>query len=176
MPTIEENRQRWNAYDWSEGGDEWSFVWGGTPNLWWGAIYPRIRHLLPVPVVLEIAPGLGRFTQYLRTFCDEIHLIDISDRAIEGCRKRFGEDGQVVYHVGDGQSLGSVPEHKIDFQDTPDPALLREIVEDAKFQGGDDEIHFSFGVGFFFERFQLDFGADFSDINETYSLSGVFRF
>ena len=115
MPTIDENRQRWNSYDWTEGGDEWSAVWGGTSFLWWGAIYPRIQHLLPVPVILEIAPGHGRFSQFLKTLCDELLLVDLSERCIEACKERFHSDRHVSCFLGDGSSLSPIPDNKVDF-------------------------------------------------------------
>jgi long-subunit fatty acid transport protein len=44
------------------------------------------------------------------------------------------------------------------------------------FPEGDDETHFSLGVGWAFSTFVLDFAADFSDQVDTYSVSGVMRF
>ncbi len=44
------------------------------------------------------------------------------------------------------------------------------------FPEGDDETHFSLGVGWQFTAFQLNFAADFSDLVDTYSVSGVMAF
>ena len=41
---------------------------------------------------------------------------------------------------------------------------------------GEDEIHVSLGLGLAFERFQVDFGADFSDLVDTVSLSAIYGF
>lgn len=46
----------------------------------------------------------------------------------------------------------------------------------AFFPGGSSETHWSVGFGFFFEKFQMDFAADFSKYQDTYSISGVYRF
>ncbi len=46
----------------------------------------------------------------------------------------------------------------------------------ALFQPGDDEVHFSFGIGFAFESFQIDFASDFSDRVDTFSLSAIYSF
>lgn len=46
----------------------------------------------------------------------------------------------------------------------------------ALYPSGDDETHFSVGIGWAFEKFQLDFAADLSDLVDTYSASGVVRF
>ncbi len=49
-------------------------------------------------------------------------------------------------------------------------------VDSILFAEGDDETHFSLGVGWAFSTFVLDFAADFSDQVDTYSVSGVMRF
>lgn len=48
---------------------------------------------------------------------------------------------------------------------------------DAMFQGTDNQTHWSVGFGYFFgTRGQIDMAADFSDLQDTYSISAVFRF
>lgn len=67
------------------------------------------------------------------------------------------------------------PEHTIYYKGSVDGAY--EKFNDAIFQGSDDETHLSFGIGFFFgTKGQLDLAADFSDAQDVYSISGVFRF
>ena len=41
---------------------------------------------------------------------------------------------------------------------------------------GSDELHYTFGLGAAFERFQIDLGVDFSDIRDTLSLSAIYSF
>ena len=60
MPTVEQNRQIWNQdHDWTQQGEEWSEVWGGSEAQWFGAILPRIHAFVPTGTILEIAPGFG---------------------------------------------------------------------------------------------------------------------
>lgn len=56
------------------------------------------------------------------------------------------------------RSISSDPEHR------------------ALFQPGDDEIHAALGIGLAFRTFQLDLGADFSDLVDTFSLSVICSF
>lgn len=42
--------------------------------------------------------------------------------------------------------------------------------------GRGEQTHYALGAGVAFQHFQLDFGADFSDSMDSYSLSGVYRF
>src|SRR6478672_13346534 len=53
-------------YDWREAGEEWSQPWGNSAAQWAGTIFPRIRECLPAGTTLEIAPGFGRWTHYLK--------------------------------------------------------------------------------------------------------------
>ena len=46
----------------------------------------------------------------------------------------------------------------------------------ALFQAGEDELHFTVGVGLAFESFQVDLAADFSDLVDTVSLSAIYSF
>lgn len=49
-------------------------------------------------------------------------------------------------------------------------------VDRALFRPGDDELHWSFGLGLAFTRLQLDLAADLSDTVDTVSLSTIYRF
>ena len=115
MPTIEENREFWNdLFHWGKHqGDIWSDHWGGPEAQWKWCVYPRIRQHLPAGTVLEIGPGMGRWTQFLREFCDHLILVELSPRCLEACRDRFGDEA-MEYHLGDGRSLGPIEDDSID--------------------------------------------------------------
>jgi SAM-dependent methyltransferase len=116
MPEVDENLANWSAdWDWSRQGDEWSAWWGGTPALWYGALLPRIHAFVPAGTVLEIAPGYGRWTQYLKDVAERLVIVDLTERCIEGCRRRFADSTNIEYHVNDGRSLDMVEDGSIDF-------------------------------------------------------------
>lgn len=116
MPTISENLKTWNVqYDWSGEGEEWSREFGGTEALWWFVIYPRVHRFLPAASILEIAPGYGRWTQFLKSQCQSLIAVDLSERCIEHCKQRYASDRHVGFHVNDGKSLAAVPDGSIDF-------------------------------------------------------------
>jgi SAM-dependent methyltransferase len=116
MPSIDENRETWNAdQSWSRGGDEWSDPWGGTELMWLGTVLPRIHRFLPAGTVLEIGPGFGRWTQFLVELCDELIAVDLSERCVEACRDRFASVGHAGFHVNDGFSLDAVADGSVDF-------------------------------------------------------------
>jgi 2-polyprenyl-3-methyl-5-hydroxy-6-metoxy-1,4-benzoquinol methylase len=102
-------------YDWKEGGEEWSAPWGGSAAQWFGAIFPRIHECLPASTILEIAPGFGRWTKYLKEHCERLHIVDPVEDCIEACRRRFGNDLRLSYHINDGRSLAMIPDRSIDF-------------------------------------------------------------
>jgi ubiquinone/menaquinone biosynthesis C-methylase UbiE len=115
MPTINENSDTWDSkYDWSNRGDEWSRAWGGPAAEWHGTILPRLHSWLPATTVLEIAPGFGRWTQYLRWHTNHLIVVDLSGKCIEACRIRFADASNITYHVNDGRSLAMVPDNSVD--------------------------------------------------------------
>ena len=116
MADLEHNLAVWNqTWDWSTGGEEWSAWWGDTPALWHGALLPRIHAFIPTGTVLEIAPGFGRWTHYLKDACDELIVVDLAERCIEHCRERFADATHIEYHVNDGRSLEMVADGSLDF-------------------------------------------------------------
>jgi SAM-dependent methyltransferase len=100
--------------NWSARGDEWSEAWGGVPYQWWGTLFPRLQGYLPARRILEIAPGYGRWTHFLRDLCHELIIVDIAAQAIEHCRQRFAADEHVRAFVNDGTSLPMAADRSID--------------------------------------------------------------
>jgi ubiquinone/menaquinone biosynthesis C-methylase UbiE len=115
MADVETNLTIWNeSWDWSRAGEEWSDSWGGTAALWFGTLLPRIHAFVPTGTILEIAPGYGRWTQYLKELCDQLVVVDLAERCIDHCRERFAGAGNIEYHVNDGRSLGMVADRSVD--------------------------------------------------------------
>lgn len=136
MPDLEANRRVWTSdYDWSNEGDEWSRWWGGTDALWFGALLPRIHRFVPTGTILEIAPGYGRWTQYLNGFCQRLILVDMAPNCIHHCARRFADVDSIEYHVNDGLSLDMVPDRSVDFAFSFDslvhagPAVISGYIE-----------------------------------------------
>src|SRR3954447_5723265 len=99
MPDLAENVWMWDgAYDWSRLGDEWSDAWGGVTYQWWVTLFSRLQGFVPAGRILEIAPGYGRWTHFLRELCDELIGVDSAGSAIEHCRERFPGDPRVSFH------------------------------------------------------------------------------
>ena len=117
MPTVLENRDRWQHHNWAQRGDEWSPGRSreGTTVLWSRTIFPRIQRFVPSGTVLEIGPGFGRWSHFLRHLCRKLILIDLSERCIAACRERFAGDAHIEYIVNDGASLDLVPDGSVDF-------------------------------------------------------------
>jgi SAM-dependent methyltransferase len=137
MPTVNENRQIWQEqYDWSRRGDEWSQVWGGEDAQWFWVILPRIQAFLTHDdgspkdqTILEIGPGFGRWTKYLKGLSTRLILVDLAPKCIEACRLRFASDSHIEYLINDGRSLAAVPDGAVDFIFSMDSLVHAE--EDA---------------------------------------------
>jgi SAM-dependent methyltransferase len=102
-------------YDWKEAGEEWSAPWGSSAAQWTGSIFPRIRDFLPTGTILEIAPGFGRWTHYLKDYCEELWAVDKSSECTDACRERFAAEPHVHCCLNDGRSLAMVPDASVDF-------------------------------------------------------------
>src|SRR5256885_14191118 len=141
-------------YDWKDAGEEWSAPWRTSAAQWKHAILPRIRDYLPTGTILEIAPGFGRWTYYLKDYCKELWIVDRIEECIEACRERFAADSRVRCYVNDGRSLSIIPDASVDFvfsfdslvHTKPDvvDAYLRELGTKLKIGGGGVFLHFHF--------------------------------
>lgn len=116
MPTVDQNFRLWNEeHQWPLSGDEWSEDWGGAQAQWYGCILPRISPFLPAAHMLEIAPGYGRWTQFLQTYATSLALVDLAPNCIAACRSRFSGLGHLRYYVNDGHSLDMIEDESLDF-------------------------------------------------------------
>ena len=120
------------SYDWKEAGEEWSQPWGSSAAQWAGTIFPRIRDCLPVGTILEIAPGFGRWTHYLKDYCNELWAVDKSSDCIEACQQRFASVSHVRCVLNDGRSLSMIPDASVDFVFSFDSFVHpdRDVVEE----------------------------------------------
>lgn len=111
MGSIDENLRQWDRPDWghNQEGEKWSTPWGGSETQWFGSLFFRLHAFLPCRRILEIGPGHGRWTEFLRNACEELHVVDVSPNCIKACRDRFASDARVTCHVNDGSSLAMVP-------------------------------------------------------------------
>ncbi len=106
-----ENRSRWNEWDWSAGGEEWNF----SPEWKQGLLDCVLARWIPAGArVLEIGPGAGRWSEHLLARASRLTLVDVSDTALELCRRRFAGDGRVEYVRSEGGELRGVPGASID--------------------------------------------------------------
>jgi len=114
MPSIEWNKRHWGTeYPWSAHGDEWSYSFGSASAHWFAFILPRLHRYLPdisAPGsrIVEIAPGHGRWTQFLLNHCKSLAAYDISEKCISHCRTRFinrVEEGTAQFHLIDGLNI-----------------------------------------------------------------------
>ena len=128
MPSLKFNREVWGKeYDWSQKGDEWSESWSSVEAQWYWCIFPRIRHFIPAHHILEIAPGYGRWTQYLKDCCHHLDIVDLNLNCIENCRTRFAGSTNIEYYVNDGLSLQMITDNSVDFAFSFDSLVHAEL-------------------------------------------------
>ena len=115
MPTLTWNQHEWDhRYEWAGQGDEWSAPWGGPEAQWQTCVYPRIARFLPTGTILEIAPGFGRWTQFLLAQCESYVGVDLAERCVATCKERFAGQGRAQFFVNDGLSVPMVADSTVD--------------------------------------------------------------
>jgi SAM-dependent methyltransferase len=75
---------------------------------WRGLVLPFLRFGesgIDCAVVVELGAGRGRTAAKLLPLAGRLHLVDLHANNLEACRRRFGEDPRLWYHVTDGRSL-----------------------------------------------------------------------
>ena len=102
----------WNKKVWSDKAKwdkEWNsgYSWGLYQNVetdFMRFVAPYIGHI-DSPSILEIACGMGRFTEFLLKIAGKLHSIDIQSICVEACRKRFKDVPNFSASVTDGKTL-----------------------------------------------------------------------
>jgi ubiquinone/menaquinone biosynthesis C-methylase UbiE len=117
MPDLAWNESLWDGnYNWIGRGEEWSRCWGGSEAQWFGCLYPRLHRFLPVGNLLEIAPGFGRWTNYLLRYVQGRYTgIDLSQECVDYCQQRFSRLSNTTFLKNDGLSLESLEDELFDF-------------------------------------------------------------
>jgi ubiquinone/menaquinone biosynthesis C-methylase UbiE len=116
VPSVEENEAQWNRnYDWEAYGDEWSSHWGGVETQWQATLLPRIWPFVPTGTICELAPGYGRWSQFLIGLCDRYVGVDLASRCVDACRERFASSEHASFEVNDGTSLPMLGHESVDF-------------------------------------------------------------
>lgn len=123
--------------------------------------------------------GDGRLT--LSFEWDRVEYSAIFDSLGNTASAELLEDGNEYHLGGEFAFLQTRPVFAVRLGVWRDPDHgVKSPVQDplvrALFGKTTDEIHYSVGLGAAFRRFQIDFGADFSDRRDTISLSGIYSF
>jgi SAM-dependent methyltransferase len=115
LPSVGENISKWGSpSSWEHAGDEWSQSWGSPEAQWNATVFPRIKKFLPTGGILEIAQGYGRWTEFLRRYCEHLVGVDLNPNCIDGCRSRFAAYPNLRFHQNDGSSPAAIPDASID--------------------------------------------------------------
>jgi ubiquinone/menaquinone biosynthesis C-methylase UbiE len=118
IDNIEQNLDKWDrSYAWPQDGDEWqgqARACGVSYDVWKKSL---IEHLI-LPYVdvnnaIEIAPGHGRWTEYLLA-AKSLTLVDLSQTCLAFCRKKFISKTNIAYWITSGAVL---PLHQTDLVD-----------------------------------------------------------
>lgn len=104
------NYQIWQNWDWEDGGEEW------TQSVEWkNSLINNIllKYIATGGCILEVGPGAGRWTDILQRIAGHLIAVDISDRCINICKRKFAGCGNVEFFVNNGFELQSIEDDSI---------------------------------------------------------------
>lgn len=121
LENVKKNLVQWEEkHGWAKDGDEWDgqAKLCGLPYEEWKS--SLVQHLIRPRVTsetkaLEIAPGHGRWTEYLSDFSSHVTVVDISNKCLEFCRRRFQLKQNIDYFLTTGTQLPPDLDNMIDF-------------------------------------------------------------
>jgi ubiquinone/menaquinone biosynthesis C-methylase UbiE len=106
-----ENRKRWDAWDWSRLGEEWT-----ASDPWKQALVDEV--LLPtIPAggtVVEIGPGGGRWSVVLQPRSERLILVDVAQRPLDLVGERLRDASNLQLLLTDGASLRGIDDATVD--------------------------------------------------------------
>jgi ubiquinone/menaquinone biosynthesis C-methylase UbiE len=112
--SVRRNYQLWQTWNWESLGEEWT-----VSEQWKAALIDDVllKYIRPEAgeTVLEIGPGGGRWTETLQQISPHLIIVDLSDKCIELCKKRFMHRTNLEYFVNDGTDLRFVAECSISY-------------------------------------------------------------
>jgi SAM-dependent methyltransferase len=141
MPTVEWNKKIWGEeHSWERDGDEWSGMadYCGQPyEQWKQALVDTFIATMPEGArTLEIAPGYGRWTEFLLPRASTLALVDLNQSCLDACAARFADRPGITYHLTDGSNLDFLADESIDFAWSfdsfvhMDPPIIRAYLKD----------------------------------------------
>jgi ubiquinone/menaquinone biosynthesis C-methylase UbiE len=121
IENVKQNLLAWDKeHAWSKDGDEWdgqAAVCGVPYPTWKESLVQHllVPHITKQTHVLEIAPGHGRWTEYLVRLAGHVTVIDLSASCLDFCRNRFQTHSNIDYVLTPGDRLPLYAEGRIDF-------------------------------------------------------------
>lgn len=117
---ISANLRRWDqGHTWECDGDEWTgqaALCGISYSTWKASLCDTLirPNIGPAVHAIEIAPGHGRWSEFLIAESAFVTLVDLSPSCLTFCRDKFADFKNVDYYLTTGSSLPRYAE-KIDF-------------------------------------------------------------
>jgi ubiquinone/menaquinone biosynthesis C-methylase UbiE len=108
---VAENEQRWQRWDWSSLGEEWT----ASPEWKQALIDEVLLRVIPEGgTVVEIGPGGGRWSVVLAPRAERLVLVDVAQRVLDLSRERLGHLDTVSYVLSSGADLPGVDDGSVD--------------------------------------------------------------
>lgn len=109
--SAEANRRRWNEWDWSSRGEEW------TESEDWkqGLVDDVLLRVIPAGgTAVEIGPGAGRWSVFLAAHVERLIAVDVAQAPLDAVAERLEGTDRLECIVSDGASLTGIADEVVD--------------------------------------------------------------
>ena len=104
--------------DWRGADKYYNAAEANFDNQWKRLVWPFLRsnaEQIDWSAAMDLACGHGRNAAKLLTMVDKLILVDINNENIEFCRRRFGDDPRIDYHLTNGYALPFIEDDSLTF-------------------------------------------------------------
>jgi len=121
--SVTNNLTMWNEWNWSQQGEEWGVSdypegskWKNNEE-WKRALLEAtvLKYFARNSVILEVGPGAGRWSFYLKDIASKLILADIAPKCLEICKERFKSNRNTVEFRLIENDLSFIPDNSIDY-------------------------------------------------------------
>ena len=112
LNSLTQNKEVWENYDWNQFGEEWN-----PSEKWKEEFIEKIiyKNIKSNSIILEVGPGAGRWTDYLIKLSNKLILVEVSNKCLDICKKKYKDYDNVEYNLLEDINLRFINDRIVDF-------------------------------------------------------------
>ena len=112
LNSLTQNKEVWENYDWNQFGEEWN-----PSEKWKEEFIEKIiyKNIKSNSIILEVGPGAGRWTDYLIKLSNKLILVEVSNKCLDICKKKYKDYDNVEYFLLEEINLRFISDCSVDY-------------------------------------------------------------